>query len=200
MPPSLADLSVVNGICSSKLADNGVAPTLNQTASLLSSNDHLDSHANGGHISSLAELDYSILRTEYTVSRRTPPVKGSAEEASQSVCTDHMITCSWTQATGWGVPELQPYGALTLMPTASCLHYATECFEGMKLYRGYDGKLRLFRPSLNANRMRMSAARIALPSFNPDELIKLITKLCATDGPKWLPRNEQEISFTFVQR
>ena len=45
---------------------------------------------------------------------------------------------------GWGVPEVKPYGPLSIMPTASVLHYATECFEGMKAYRGYDGKLRVF--------------------------------------------------------
>ena len=73
------------------------------------------------------------------------------------------------------------------MPTASVLHYATECFEGLKLYRGYDGRLRLFRPDCNARRMLNSATRIALPAFDPAELQKLIETLCAVDGEKWLP-------------
>lgn len=59
----------------------------------------------------------------------------------------------------------------------------------MKLYRGHDGKLRLFRPQLNCNRMLMSTQRIALPGFEPEELLKLIVKLCATDGEKWLPKS-----------
>ena len=33
-----------------------------------------------------------------------------------------------------------------------------------------------------------SAARIALPAFDPDELQKLIVKLVSVDGGKWLPR------------
>jgi len=37
--------------------------------------------------------------------------------------------------------------------------------------------------------MLASATRIALPGFPPEELLKLIKKLCATDGPKWLPRS-----------
>lgn len=73
------------------------------------------------------------------------------------------------------------------MPTASVLQYATECFEGLKLYRGFDGRLRLFRPHRNALRMLQSAQRVSLPSFDADELLKLIEKLCAVDGPKWLP-------------
>ena len=114
------------------------------------------------------------------------------------VCTDHMIQARWTAETGWDAPTLQPYGPLSLMPTASCLHYATECFEGMKLYRGHDGKLRLFRPQLNCNRMLMSTNRIALPGFPPTELLKLITKLCATDGAKWLPK-DQPGAFLYIR-
>jgi branched-chain amino acid aminotransferase len=75
------------------------------------------------------------------------------------------------------------------MPTASVLHYATECFEGMKLYRGFDGRLRLFRPDCNARRMLISATRIALPAFDPVELENLIIKFCSIDGEKWLPRS-----------
>lgn len=74
------------------------------------------------------------------------------------------------------------------MPTASCLHYATECFEGLKVYRGFDGKLRVFRPDRNAARMNMSAGRISLPTFAPNELEKLILALLEVDGPKWLPK------------
>lgn len=99
-----------------------------------------------------------------------------------------MITVSWTSTTGWQTPRLKPYGPLSLDPTASCLHYATECFEGMKLYRGFDGRLRLFRPDCNARRMLVSSTRIALPAFDPIELEKLIMKLCSVDGDKWLPK------------
>ena len=75
------------------------------------------------------------------------------------------------------------------MPTASVLHYATECFEGMKAYRGHDGRLRIFRPDRNARRMLRSATRISLPAFNPDELQKLIMALLSVDGEKWLPKS-----------
>lgn len=75
------------------------------------------------------------------------------------------------------------------MPLASALQYATQCFEGMKLFCGYDGRLRLFRPLYNCKRMLASATRIALPAFDPEELPKLIRKLCALEGPKWLPKD-----------
>ena len=100
-----------------------------------------------------------------------------------------MITAKWTLQSGWEAPHLQPYGPLSLMPTASVLHYATECFEGMKLYRGHDGLLRLFRPDLNTRRMLSSSTRISLPAFNPDALEALLIALCARDGEKWLPKS-----------
>jgi branched-chain amino acid aminotransferase len=68
----------------------------------------------------------------------------------------------------------------------------------MKLYRGYDGKLRLFRPELNCKRMLISTNRIALPAFPPAELLKLIAKLCATDGPKWLPKDRRGL-FLYIR-
>lgn len=74
------------------------------------------------------------------------------------------------------------------MPTASVLQYATTCFEGMRFYRGIDGRLRLFRPDCNCARMLMSSTRISLPAFPPAELQKLIEALVSIDGPKWLPK------------
>jgi branched-chain amino acid aminotransferase len=76
------------------------------------------------------------------------------------------------------------------MPTASTLHYATECFEYMKLYRGNDGRACLFRPNRNAQRMVSSAARALLPEFPLDELVKLIHALAAIDAPRWLPADK----------
>lgn len=70
-----------------------------------------------------------------------------------------MVSVTWTDDYGWHAPKIVPYGPLEIMPTASCLHYATQCFEGMKVYRGFDGKLRLFRPDRNCARLVSSASR-----------------------------------------
>jgi len=101
----------------------------------------------------LRPLDASKLKFTQTTTPMTVPEPGDPIIATSSQCTDHMITAVWNSTTGWDAPELRPYGNLSLAPTASVLHYATECFEGMKMYRGYDGKLRLFRPDANCNRM-----------------------------------------------
>lgn len=132
-------------------------------------------------------LDASKLTYTYTTNPRNVPDKVATTASGETICTDHMVLATWKSTTGWSTPELKPYGPLSLLPSASCLHYATECFEGLKAYRGHDGKLRLFRAEHNAARLNMSAARISLPQVDTLELQKLIQTLLSVDGPKWLP-------------
>ena len=54
-------------------------------------------------------------------------------------------------------------GPLTLMPSATVFHYGQCLFEGLKAYRDVKGRVTLFRPDLNMQRMNRSAERIALP-------------------------------------
>lgn len=142
-----------------------------------------------GPVVTYQELDASKLTYNFTKAPKKVPAPGVTSVDNSSICTDHMLTATWNQGTGWSNIELKPYGPLTLMPTASVLNYATECFEGLKAYRGFDGKLRLFRPNCNAERLLVSSKRISLPTFPPGEIVKLITSFIAVDGPKWLPRD-----------
>ncbi|GAB7340712.1 hypothetical protein MBLNU457_7098t1 [Dothideomycetes sp. NU457] len=147
----------------------------------------------------LAPLNASSVQVNLTESPRDVPALDDPIVASSSVCTDHMVTVSWNASTGWETPQIKPYGPLSLMPTASVLHYATECFEGLKLYRGYDNKLRFFRIGRNCARMRNSANRIALPTFESEELVKLILALAKIDGPKWLPKDTHKGKFLYCR-
>jgi branched-chain amino acid aminotransferase len=147
---------------------------------------------------SLARLDASKMTITPNPSPRDVPAMDSPEVMAQKTCTDHMVTAAWDEKTGWAAPEMKPYGPFSIMPSASVLHYATECFEGLKLYRGYDDKLRLFRVNRNCERMRRSCERIALPDFDAKELEKMIIALCARDGPKWLPK-ERKGGFLYIR-
>ncbi|KAK5110734.1 hypothetical protein LTR62_005611 [Meristemomyces frigidus] len=168
---------------------SGATTPVTTTASKLTKAgiEHMLPNSNG-NIPGLAALDASKMTTTLTTTPRSVPEWNGAEARAQKTCTDHMVTARWTAEEGWEAPEMKPYGPLSILPTASVLHYATECFEGLKLYRGYDGQLRLFRINRNCARMRTSAERIALPDFEPKELEKLIIALCARDGRKWLPK------------
>ncbi|KAJ1952281.1 branched-chain-amino-acid transaminase bat2, partial [Dipsacomyces acuminosporus] len=79
-----------------------------------------------------------------------------------------------------------PYGPLSLDPSCSVFHYAFECFEGLKAYRDAHGKIRLFRPDKNMERMNSSVKRIQLPEFDGEQAIECIKELVRTDK-RWVP-------------
>ena len=87
-----------------------------------------------------------------------------------------MLTIEWTAEDGWLAPQIVPYQNLSLDPATTVFHYAFCAFEGMKAYKDKDGKVRLFRPDKNMARFNGSAARIALPTFEPTSFIDLISK------------------------
>ena len=57
----------------------------------------------------------------------------------------------------------------------------------MKAFYGVDSKIRVFRPDQNMQRFRISAARMCLPDFNGDELLKCIIELVKLERD-WVPK------------
>ncbi|XP_073400116.1 branched-chain-amino-acid aminotransferase, cytosolic isoform X2 [Dendrobates tinctorius] len=102
--------------------------------------------------------------------------------------TDHMLMVEWSAEKGWQRPVIKPLQNLSLHPACSVFNYAIELFEGMKAYRGEDGKIRLFRPQLNMERMLRSAKRLTLPAFDKRELLDCILKLIDVDRA-WVPES-----------
>jgi branched-chain amino acid aminotransferase len=86
-----------------------------------------------------------------------------------------MLSVDWDINQGWGKPSIVPFSPLQIHPFNSALHYAVECFEGMKAYKNSEGKIRLFRPECNALRLKRSSVRISLPDFDGEEFIKLVS-------------------------
>jgi len=74
----------------------------------------------------------------------------------------------------WSSPESVSDFNFLLSSYAGVLHYSNGCFEGLKAFRGEDGKVRIFRPDENAVRMQRSAAflDIACPS------VEMFTEMC----------------------
>ncbi|KAL4939766.1 hypothetical protein BDV06DRAFT_198119 [Aspergillus oleicola] len=120
----------------------------------------------------LARLDASKLTTRKTTTPKE--LLPSKDLVFGKNFTDHMLSVEWTAEDGWHAPQIVPYQKLQLDPSACVFHYAFECFEGMKAYRDAKGQVRLFRPDKNMARLNKSSTRIALPSFDGDELTKLI--------------------------
>ena len=78
--------------------------------------------------------------------------------------TDHMFLCHFRDGK-WQTPEIKPYKALTLDPSASVFHYGQAVFEGMKAFKDDNQKVWLFRPEENFKRINLSAKRLQIPEF-----------------------------------
>lgn len=100
--------------------------------------------------------------------------------------TDHMFIMNYDEGEGWHDPRIIPFGDFSLSPAAMVFHYAQEIFEGMKAYRGVDGRVRLFRPMENINRMNNSAERLCIPHIPEETFHEALFKLVQLEKD-WVP-------------
>lgn len=100
--------------------------------------------------------------------------------------TDHMFFMNYDEEKGWHDGRIIPYGPLSLDPAATTLHYAQEAFEGMKAYRNPEGKVNLFRPDMNAKRMRRTCERMCIPEIDEDLFVSAVEELVKIDQD-WIP-------------
>ena len=79
--------------------------------------------------------------------------------------TNTILCCSYKDGK-WGEIESRTDDDIKISSFAGALHYSVECFEGLKAFRGKDGRIRIFRPEENAARLQRSAKflGIAQPS------------------------------------
>ncbi len=103
------------------------------------------------------------------------------------IFTDHMFVADFQEEKGWYDPRVEPYGPLEMDPAAAVLHYAQAVFEGLKAFRGVDGKVRLFRPQKNIERLNNSARRMCIPPLDPDLALQSIVTLVGVER-EWVPR------------
>jgi len=74
---------------------------------------------------------------------------------------DFNIRC-WYRNGQWGELEVSDSETVTLHIAATTFHYGQEAFEGLKAFRGKDGKIRVFRMEENAKRMQHSSQGIMM--------------------------------------
>ncbi len=105
------------------------------------------------------------------------------------IFTDHIFTMKFKEGRGWYDAMVEPYRPLQLDPTAMCLHYAQEIFEGLKAYRGKNGEIYLFRPTENIKRMNVSAERMCMPALDENVVLDALKKLVVLEKD-WVPHGE----------
>lgn len=103
------------------------------------------------------------------------------------IFTDHMFTMKYKEGKGWHDAVIEPYHLLKLDPTAMCLHYGQEIFEGLKAYRSQDGSIYLFRPTENIKRMNVSAERLCMARIDEDLFMEGMKKLVLLEKD-WIPK------------
>src|SRR5438477_7518554 len=94
-----------------------------------------------------------------------------------TVFTDHIFVMDFQEAKGWYDPRIEPYGPLSLDPAAAVLHYAQAVFDGLKAFRGRDGRVRLFRPQKHVERLIESSRRLCIPPLDPELALKSLVPL-----------------------
>lgn len=103
--------------------------------------------------------------------------------------TDHMFVMDYTEGQGWHSPRIEPYHALSLDPAAMVFHYAQESFEGLKAYRTKEGKVQLFRPEKNGERLQSTHERLCIPTIPVEDFVQAVKTLVDVDRD-WVPSAE----------
>ena len=93
--------------------------------------------------------------------------------------TDYNVRCVYKDGQ-WGEIEVTDSVTIPIHMAATCLHFGQESFEGLKAFRGKDGKIRVFRMEENAKRFISSANGIKmapLPVEKFCEMVRMVVSL-----------------------
>lgn len=101
------------------------------------------------------------------------------------VPTDYNVRC-WYRDGKWGQIEVSSSDTINIHMAATALHYGQEVFEGLKAFRGKDGKVRIFRLEENAARMRRSAEGIMMAPV-PEDLFREMCIMAVKLNERFIP-------------
>ena len=90
--------------------------------------------------------------------------------------THYNVRCTFKDGK-WGEIEVTDSERVDLHMAATCLHYGQEIFEGLKAFRGKDGKIRIFRLEENAKRIQRSAEGILMEPLPVEKFREMVEKV-----------------------
>ena len=99
--------------------------------------------------------------------------------------TDYNVRCYYRDGK-WGALELCSEETINLHMAAVCLHYGQEAFEGLKAFRGKDGKIRIFRPEENAARLQSTCRGILMPELSTEKFVEAV-KMVVKANERFIP-------------
>lgn len=86
----------------------------------------------------------------------------------------------------WQEGELITDEQISIHEGAPSIHYAQQCFEGMKAQTAKDGRVLLFRPDLNSERMNNAAPRLLMPQVPSSLFMEAVEETVRANYP-WIP-------------
>lgn len=89
--------------------------------------------------------------------------------------TDYNVRINYRNGE-WGELEVSSSEYINMHMAATCLHYGQESFEGLKAFRGKDGKIRIFRMDENAKRMQTSCDGIMMAKLPIERFEEAVVK------------------------
>lgn len=99
--------------------------------------------------------------------------------------TDYRFSATYRDGK-WSEGELLESEYLRIHEGAPALHYAQQCFEGLKAQTAPDGRILLFRPELNHERMLNTSHRLMMPVV-PQELFLRGIEEAVRANASWIP-------------
>lgn len=90
--------------------------------------------------------------------------------------TDYNVRCHYRNGK-WGEIEVTSSDTINIHMAATALHYGQEIFEGLKAFRGKDGKVRIFRLEENARRIADSARGLLMAPVPADLFKEMVIKV-----------------------
>jgi len=99
--------------------------------------------------------------------------------------TDWRFSARWEDGV-WSDGSLVRSEMMEMHEGSQVLHYAQTCFEGLKAFTAPDGRILLFRPLLNSERLNQTAERLVMPQV-PEELFMKAVLECIKANEAWVP-------------
>ena len=113
-----------------------------------------------------------------------------------------MLSIDFNTNEGWSKPKIMPYGPIDVETTSTSLHYGITAFEGMSCAKNEKtGELQFFKMDQHLDSFYRSSDHLQLPTFDHNELKKLIQELVRLDKD-WYPEthfDDQNIRQMYIR-
>lgn len=111
-----------------------------------------------------------------------------------------MLQIDWDKKTGWGKPQITPYGPMRVPISATSLHYGISCYEGLNVIQNKNtNEAQSFRSDEHLLGFLDSSNHLDMPLFDTEELYNCLRHLIDLEKG-WFPdTHEDKISQLYVR-